>query len=106
MTSGQLAAVTAALGALSDYIGTLETRMQAIVEKAERIAAAHEREHLRDEDVTGEVIRPGDHLRVATNILIAWVENAGQPTSLPVQVKHITVEADGTKTLIVGVRSS
>jgi hypothetical protein len=97
--SRELAAVTEALASLGDYVSELEQRAQALVVKTERIA-----EHLRDEDVRLEVIRPGDRLRVATPLLIEWIENAGHPTSLPVVVQQITVEPDGTKTLIVGAR--
>jgi hypothetical protein len=100
MTKGDLAAIMDALVSLGTFIGQLEARTKALAERTERIT-----EHLRDEDVKLEVIRPGDRLKVATSILIEWIENAGRATDLPVVVKSITIEEDGTKTLTVGARN-
>jgi hypothetical protein len=93
--------VTAAIATLVDFMTALERRVEALQITTAAIAG----EHLRDEDVVPEVIRPGDQLRVATTALLQeWTDNAGQPTAA-VLVKEIRIEDDGTKTLIVGPRT-
>lgn len=99
MTVNQVA-VLAALKTVVDYVDSLEARVRQLQVTTARITGAH----LRDEDVTLDVIRVGDQLRVATTVLWqSWVDlSAAGLTSQPVIVQQIRVEDDGTKTLIVG----
>ena len=104
MATVDLPTVLAALHTIVEYVDALERRVQMLQITTGAIAAkVSPDEHLRDEDVKGDVIRPGDHLRVSTTILQEWIDNAGLAT-VPVLVKEVRVEDDGTKTLVVGPR--
>jgi hypothetical protein len=101
-----LPTVLAALHTIVEYVDALERRVQMLQITTGAIAAKVAPgggEHLRDEDVVLDVIRPGDQLRVSTTILQEWIDNAGLST-VPVLVKEVRVEDDGTKTLVVGPR--
>jgi hypothetical protein len=91
-----LSAVTVALATIVGYVNSLEARVQHLQLQTAAIAG----EHLRDEDVVPEVIRPGDRLRVSAAVLEQWIDNAGGFSAL-VMAKEVHVETDGTKTLIV-----
>jgi hypothetical protein len=100
-----LPTVLKALHTLVEYVDALERRVQTLQITTGAIAAkVAPGEHLRDEDVKLDVIRPGDRLRVSTTILQEWIDNAGLVTAVPVLVKEVRVEDDGTKTLVVGPR--
>lgn len=99
-----LPTVLKALHTLVEYVDALERRVQTLQITTGAIAAKVSPDHLRDEDVKLDVIRPGDRLRVSTSILQEWIDNAGLATTVPVLVKEVRVEDDGTKTLVVGPR--
>jgi len=96
MATVDLPTALKALQTIGEYCDGLERRLQSLQVTTAAIAG----EHLRDEDVFVDVIRPGDRLRVAAAMLEQWIDNAGGGTAL-VMAKEVTVEADGTKTLIV-----
>lgn len=94
--------------ALDHYISDLSIQTNESIRELERARVLRERaaaaldqdDHVRDEDLVPEVIRPGDLLRVSTAIIQDWIDLAGGQ-SVAVLVKHITAEPDGTKTVVV-----
>jgi hypothetical protein len=101
--------VTTLQVALDQYISDLSVQTNDAIRELERARALRDRaqaaidstQHIRDEDLVPDVIRPGDLLRVSTAIIQDWIDLAGG-ASVAVVVKHITVDSDGTKTVVVG----